>query len=350
MGNPINDPRSSLPSATVNTNHTILDPRGSSRVPPVLSHLSALSNKPGCVDPSGGCWAFQKYNVLSDGGISGVRSFFQKTCSHVTFLNRWVKAGFENPFFEINPFLVEGNSGFDKFAGTLKTLDNDATLACVFHGSPSWNTKSILTEGLDPQRRRGQAFGPGEYFGKNPQVSARYGKGALEILVFVVVLPTNPKSDYYVVVENNNHQLPLGTVKYRSVRKDVIALSQNMACQLQALHNEVHYRSQLAKEASVKEKITQHVVQNKADIAAEVYSRNFTLLTVTSKREISWYVHQKIDEGIILFLFPDLPPPMSHQEFVTSQIPSVDKYVAMETSAREELDKKEARMVLASLE
>lgn len=35
----------------------------------------------------------------------------------------------------------------------------------VFHGTPERNIQSICRQGLDPKRRAGQAYGPGEYFG-----------------------------------------------------------------------------------------------------------------------------------------------------------------------------------------
>ena len=58
----------------------------------------------------------------------------------------------------------------------------------VFHGSAEANMEVICREGLDPQRRSGQAYGPGEYFGADAAVSHGYCKGGRKMLVFIVLM------------------------------------------------------------------------------------------------------------------------------------------------------------------
>eukprot|EP01064_Diplonema_japonicum_P035589 TRINITY_DN776_c3_g1_i1.p1 TRINITY_DN776_c3_g1~~TRINITY_DN776_c3_g1_i1.p1 ORF type:complete len:753 (+),score=127.18 TRINITY_DN776_c3_g1_i1:1274-3532(+) len=46
-----------------------------------------------------------------------------------------------------------------------------------FHGTAEQNIQSIATDGFDTSKRRGQAYGPGEYFALNSSTSVGYTKG-----------------------------------------------------------------------------------------------------------------------------------------------------------------------------
>ena len=52
------------------------------------------------------------------------------------------------------------------------------------------NIDAICRNGLDPARRSGQAYGPGEYFGAagNATISVAYCKGGRKMLVFAVLV------------------------------------------------------------------------------------------------------------------------------------------------------------------
>ena len=72
-----------------------------------------------------------------------------------------------------------------------------------FHGTPEQNVASILGQGLDPARRAGQAYGPGEYFGANAAVSIPYCRGGTKMVLFVVL--TDPSG---ITVENTQMVKP----------------------------------------------------------------------------------------------------------------------------------------------
>ena len=59
------------------------------------------------------------------------------------------------------------------------------SLRLVFHGTSEANVEGICREGLDPKRRSGQAYGPGEYFGGDAAVSWSYCRGGKKMIVFV---------------------------------------------------------------------------------------------------------------------------------------------------------------------
>ena len=64
----------------------------------------------------------------------------------------------------------------------------DKRIRMVFHGTPAHNAHSIAQHGLDPSRRRGQAMGPGEYFGTDAGTSLEYCRGGNTMLVFAVLM------------------------------------------------------------------------------------------------------------------------------------------------------------------
>jgi Poly(ADP-ribose) polymerase catalytic domain len=108
--------------------------------------------------------------------------------SLIQFVSYW---GLDNPNFTRNPYLVRGNVVCDRFVKSIQALQSlprvgDSTLQVVFHGTRYHNIESILRNGLDPKKRRKQAYGPGEYFGKNPPISVSYCHDDLTMLVLVV--------------------------------------------------------------------------------------------------------------------------------------------------------------------
>lgn len=145
-------------------------------------------------------------------------SHFRAACQSPSFLAQWTSLG---PSFHPNELLVAGNPCYDKFCSA--DLPLKASLGVVFHGTPVANMPSILKDGLDPDKRKKQTYGPGEYFSKDPTICLEFARKGMELLVFVVVLlpernPTNRRihPDDIVVVNNNQHQLPIGTVKFES--------------------------------------------------------------------------------------------------------------------------------------
>ena len=315
-----------------------------------------------------GCLAWSRYSDLKRGGVPAILKHFQNVCQSEGFLQHCASLGFTNPSFHPNAgdrrstiandsgggriSLSEGNAGYDKFTkGLYAPSDNDkakevpdgACLGLVFHGTPESNIDNILKNGLDESRRLGQAYGPGEYFSKEPTVSISYCKGGLEMLVFVVILPPTLDKKYlhcppdYVVVENNQHHLALGVLKFQAVDKSVVQLSQERRAQFRALNTKVFVKGQIKQEAALKAKIIQHLIAGETDVAAEVYERKSPGLCALSKREISWYVHQKLDDEIIEWYFPDLPKPMDMNEIIKRKVQNYDDADIDEQKAKKEL-------------
>ena len=84
---------------------------------------------------------------------------------------------------------------------------------------------------------------------------------------------------------------------------------------IRAVHDDPERRAGQKKNAKQKELIIQKLVQSELEVAASKYERARRRLTTAHKREISMYVHQRMDKDVIPVLFPDLPPPFTASEF-----------------------------------
>ena len=118
-----------------------------------------------------GCMLWKEYGQLERGGLNSIVSHFQSSCKTSEFSAMWIAGGFDNATFHPNEELKKGRPSYEKFLQGLKDLDRNVTFGVVFHGSAPGNMQSIKINGLDPSLRKGQVFGPGEYFSKEPGVS-----------------------------------------------------------------------------------------------------------------------------------------------------------------------------------
>lgn len=252
-------------------------------------------------------------------------------------------AGISEPKFKPSPFLWSSDAHV-RFANAWHHLPQAAKLSVVFHGTDVKNILHILAEGLDVKRRNCQAYGPGEYFAKNPGMSSAYCRDGLlgqgfEMLVFLVVVPEKyPCPADMVVVNNNNHQLPLGSITFTNVETGVFQASTQRQRQLSFLTKLAIKREQEAKEVAIKAEIIQRLIGSEIDIASEKYQKQILELQDTSKREISMYVHRMLDDEIIPVYFPELPKPMMAAERDTAPIPSVDEAKVEAFKAKAKLD------------
>ncbi|CAB9499415.1 expressed unknown protein [Seminavis robusta] len=162
-----------------------------------------------------GCWVSHRRGDL--GGIDEITLQFQRVCESPEFLERLRVKGFVEPTFHRNEELVWGNPCFDKFRCAASYKKPSTRLGLVFHGTDQHNLSSILKTGLSPGTRSKQAYGRGEYFAKDPILANKYARGALQLLVFVVVLPPQKEHcpNVIVVVSQNDHQLPIGKVTFQ---------------------------------------------------------------------------------------------------------------------------------------
>jgi hypothetical protein len=117
-----------------------------------------------------------------------------------------------NPYFPI----------YQRFQNAFN-LSRNKEIKIVFHGTDKRNIDIIMREGLDPARRTRQAYGPGEYFGKDVKTSLGYCKGGNIVLVFAIlyekdgitidgdILKHNP-GEKMLVINKIEYQLPIGYV------------------------------------------------------------------------------------------------------------------------------------------
>jgi hypothetical protein len=179
-----------------------------------------------------------------------------------------------------------------------------------------------------------------------------YCQGGHEIIVFVVVIP-NPSQHHFstVVVKNNCHQLPIGTVCFDSspgrIRVRLPAVTElpwlKSSLYLKRLRHEVEEKTKANNEASIREKIIHNTIQNNLDVASDLYSRNKGLLQVASKKEISWYVRTRLDNDLIFYYFPDLPAPMDNVSRATVPLLTREEATFQLPEARDCLSEEERR-------
>ncbi|CAB9525165.1 expressed unknown protein [Seminavis robusta] len=133
-----------------------------------------------------------------------------------------------------------------------------------------------------------------------------------------------------VVVDNNAHQLPIGVVQFEHLEgnrhRSYYGLSSRahaMATLPQQLGGSVTVTNQFAagltvaqqaaaaaRESEVKAQIMQDLIANKVDVASEKYTKHKAALSETARKEIAWYVRQRVDEDVIPFYFADLLAPI----------------------------------------
>ena len=120
----------------------------------------------------------------------------------------------------------------------------------------------------------------GEYFSTEPGVSISYCRGGLKMLVFTVVLPdkhATPNCPHnYAVIENNNHQLPIGTVSFSSVSKFVVSRSLAARNHLKWLENKLEIQQRMTKDNEVKLKILKFIFkgQDGFEAASTLYKKH----------------------------------------------------------------------------
>ena len=254
--------------------------------------------------------------------------------------------GIYNATFQRNRFALAGNAIFDKFSATWKTLEKTEKIGIVFHGTRTFNINNILQNGLDKNLRKGQAYGPGEYFSKEAGISVGYCHGGLQMLVCAVILPVHrvgcPKD--YVVVKNNDHHFPLGTISFSRVDLAVVKSSLQQKDQFRELSKRVYESARAADEAALKAKIIQNIIAYSIDIGSELYTKKKDLLSDLSKREIAMYVHRVLDKDVLDVYFPGIPAPMKGSEHDKAPIKRVEVVEREANVLKQQLDQKLASL------
>jgi Poly(ADP-ribose) polymerase catalytic domain len=277
-----------------------------------------------------------------------VHASFLQFClsfSFTKFVSHW---GIRTPVFVPNPFARKGASFYDNFDDACCKLGINSTLELVFHGTRATNISNILENGLDPSKRKGQSYGPGEYFGRQPNISISYCHGDKSMLVFVIVKPDDAVANKYrcpedyVVVSSSEYQLPIGTLRFTSFDAVLLEKSMEMKRKLTQLSREVQQKQTLADAGMIRAAIIQAMIVGDIHVAGEKYETYRDSLSGQDHREISMYAHDKYDAEIIPFYFPNIPEPMTRLEH--ELVRNADTMVREARDAQKELNQKRRQL------
>jgi hypothetical protein len=243
------------------------------------------------------------------------------------FVSHW---GIQTPVFVANPLTRHGNYLFERFSAEYLKLPQESKIQIVFYSTKEENISNILRDGLDPNQRSIQSYGPGDYFGKNPLASARYGHPGNSMLVFAIVVPDRHENvircpDDIIVVHRNEHQLPLGTISFTSIDTTIPSKSRAMKARLAELSAEVREQQKQAEIGTIYAKIIQDIIMSRVYNAADLYRQYHTTLSETQRRVIAMYAYQKFERRFVTFFFPDMAAnPMTYDEHDTGEQCNVD--------------------------
>lgn len=115
-----------------------------------------------------------------------------------------------------------------------------------WHGTSEQNIVSIARHGFDTSRRSGQAYGAGEYFAKNPQVSLGYCRGGAFMFLCKLLLGEADvhhtwvdEMKYYVVKQYDGmvQALPVYLVQFQPTYGSLIDWLSNLSFQCDTLEN-----------------------------------------------------------------------------------------------------------------
>ena len=124
--------------------------------------------------------------------------------------------------FTVNKYINQYFPIYKRFQYAFNKSPNKE-IKFVFHGTNKCNIDEILRGGLDPSRRTRQAYGPGEYFGKDVKTSIGYCQGGNMVLVFAILYdrdgitiendnPQHNPGEKILVINKIEYQLPIGYI------------------------------------------------------------------------------------------------------------------------------------------
>ena len=166
------------------------------------------------------------------------------------------------------------------------------------------------------------------------------------MFVFLVILPERATLQSncplnYVVVNNNGHQIPLGTILFSSVDKKVASFSAKLKQKVITLAQDLEAKQLKVEETQVKAEIMQHLMCHRLRKSSQLYLENKSILSELSNREIAWYVNPfaKADPVRYAAFFPDLPPPLHSNELRDVDVTSVEMSVSSESRVKRILER-----------
>lgn len=224
------------------------------------------------------------------------------------------RSGIEDVAVQLNPH-VQGSEMYQDFIEEgIQLIGNDNYhVRIVFHGTPEYNIESILRNGLDPNLRKRQAFGQGEYFARSPALPVNYCCGGRKMLVFAVITSeADNRTHDIVVVEQRRRQLPIATLSFRTLNPSLLGRAISFQAQVSALWKEKLQKEKLAKESKQKEEIIRRILQSEYESASHIYKRacdDDGKPLDSWAEEVAMYVRDHVrDDTFVDFYFPNLPP------------------------------------------
>ena len=134
-----------------------------------------------------------------------LKTFLQSSAQGVPVSDTWA-----------NPASQPGGRLYERFVAAWAQVPCKL-MRMVFHGTAEANVAAICRDGLDPNRRSGQAMGPGEYFGEQASTSLTYCRGGRKMLVFLVLLDPSgvtATGSGVTVIHKPEFQLPIAVVTF----------------------------------------------------------------------------------------------------------------------------------------
>lgn len=119
-----------------------------------------------------------------------------------------------------NDHAKPGGQLFKRFKSAYDSLPKHHQKTCLaFHGTAEGNIQSICSNGYDPKRRSGQAYGTGEYFAVKPDIPLGYCKGGKKMLLNELLLGQagvhHTQHGDIVVMKNPDHDLPRYIITFK---------------------------------------------------------------------------------------------------------------------------------------
>ncbi|CAB9497495.1 expressed unknown protein [Seminavis robusta] len=185
----------------------------------------------------------------------------------------------------------------------------DLNIALGFHGTGDANVPKILHYGLDPQYRRTQAFGKGEYFSKEPGLASTYRHEGHCLIVFALLMPKDHEKVYsqkdrdIIVIPELYHQLPLGVIRFASLDEAAIEHSQSMRLSQRALKTAALDAEARVTEVQCKDKMEPLLQQGQYAEAAQ------TLRQATRCHKLS----PEMTDEVVEMLHKYIPDPNARQ-------------------------------------
>lgn len=119
-----------------------------------------------------------------------------------------------------NVHAKQGGQLFNRFKNAFDSLPrHQQKTILAFHGTAETNIQSICSRGYDPSLRRGQAYGPGEYFATKPDTPLSYCSGGKKMLLNELLLGQagthHTQHGDIVVMKNPDHDLPRYVITFK---------------------------------------------------------------------------------------------------------------------------------------